>query len=576
MRVISRTKLRILGVMFGLLAILVVAIFVDSSKRDITSAIDPLCPSGVNIAISGGTTASTLSGAVNVIVGSTTTSSLQINRVVIYANNQAIGQAQPNGTYSWSMPWLTTLFPNGQVTLSATISASNNTTNCTTPTLSAFVQNTTTNSLESVINPTMWQGPISYSFPVSANVAINGTAFNPTPYALFQWTASIGNISPVQNNAQFSSGQTVGTGAINLVIRYSGATITRNIPISVRAPDSPLPDPGTTSASNSSTTSTPTSKNTTATPPKTAALQNNPVAQNCIVSAIGQDRYDQINNSKDRPKPEELAKINICFAPNNYILPSNFAPVAPLYIKDLKFSDQSKITKLENAEKQNDNGKQKVLKITGQATAKSTVVLYVFSDPLVLTTTADDSGNWTYTLEDPIEPGSHEIYSVVNRSDGSYERSNPFSFIIGTATAAEANPNGLSLQLAETATPAQSQRGMTTYIIGSVVLLLTVLVAFFVVIKLRTKKPATVLSPVTTTAVTPSEIMVTPSSEPTPEPVPVQSAESKPSSEVQPTESTVESTEPSENSDPTPQEVNEPTEQPTQPDEDQNQDNQTI
>ncbi len=522
MRVISRTSFRVIGVFVATIAVLAFALISDVNKKNTLSAIDPVCTPVVNIGLSNGSTATSLNGVVNLVVGSTSTN-LQINKVIIMANNQPVGQAQPVNTYSWSMPWVTSLFPNGPAGLSATIYSSNTTAPCTTPTLTVNVQNptTTTNNLETSINPPTWQGPISFSFPINANLAVTGTSFNPTPYALFKWTAGIGNISPQGNIAQFSSGQTVGTGAVNVEIRYSGAVISRNIPISVMAPNTPLPDATTTNTTSNTTT---TGGNTTTPTPNSAKnhpLQNNPVAQNCAISAIGQARYDAINNAKERPTPDEMNKLNICFAANNYILPSNFAPVAPTTIKELKSNDNFKVAKLENVDKQNDNGTQKVLKITGQATSKSLVLIYIFSDPLVLTTTADDTGNWTYTLEDPIESGNHEVYSVVDRGDGVYERSNPFSFIIGTATAAESNPNGLSLQLAETATPAQSQRGMMSYIIGSVVLLIVVLVGFIVIMRVRTKKHVaqpviaqenlappvepTTISPITTEPPTPME-----------------------------------------------------------------------
>ena len=73
--------------------------------------------------------------------------------------------------------------------------------------------------------------------------------------------------------------------------------------------------------------------------------------------------------------------------------------------------------------------------VTGKAKPFQTVLVYIFSEPLVMTTTADADGNWSYELENPLEPGQHEVYAVVDEGDGQYKKSDPWGFIIGRAEA---------------------------------------------------------------------------------------------------------------------------------------------
>jgi hypothetical protein len=74
------------------------------------------------------------------------------------------------------------------------------------------------------------------------------------------------------------------------------------------------------------------------------------------------------------------------------------------------------------------------------------VTLTIDSQPLVLSAKADDSGNWTYTLEQPLEPGKHEAYVEVNVTD-KVEKSGPYPFSIARAQASADNPLGSSFNL---------------------------------------------------------------------------------------------------------------------------------
>jgi hypothetical protein len=83
-----------------------------------------------------------------------------------------------------------------------------------------------------------------------------------------------------------------------------------------------------------------------------------------------------------------------------------------------------------------------------------------------------------YDLVDPLQPGSHEAYAVVETADGTYKRSSAFSFLIQTAQASAENPNGysLSIQTVASLNPPASKQKLNLYVVGSGVIVVMVLV----------------------------------------------------------------------------------------------------
>lgn len=462
------------------------------------------CGSGYSTFINT-TTAGTVNGFVSVGVSLPTSNTMIVSRIVIRSNGQPIGRAQPNGStsYSWSMPWVSSLHADGNFLIDAEVSfntSGGGISSCIAQGMNVYVYNPTDSNLTALISPDRWDGPMSFGFPFTVQPQVNTPAFDPTPYSLYSWSATIGNITPNLNTAQYFSGQTEGTGKVIVTIRYGGDTAELLVPITVNSPDSPLPEPTGNDTSGTTTESvTGDTTPTTETAPRIATVQNNPIVQDCIVTALGEKRFEEINSGASRPTLLEVLKFNACFASSNYILPSNFSPVPPASIRELPKSADSAINRPENITRQRDEAQIQALKLSGRAKPNSLVLIYVFSDPLVLTTSTDDNGEWTYVLEDPIEPGSHEVYSVVDRGDGVYERSDPLSFVIETAEAADANPAGLSLRLADETTPAQSNRSMLLYAIASAMMLLVVVTGLIVVLKKhrRATIPAMQTTPVT-------------------------------------------------------------------------------
>lgn len=491
---------------FWLLTFLSIAtlllIGVINTRSGHTNANAVVCADGMGILVGGSTALdATITSDQPIPISLHTTSpySGQISKVIFYLNGSTpIGRGSLEGNYAWSMPWVAGLsgFTNGQTaSLSAKVFFTNVDTgsadSCYAPNpVNVRIYSPNVATLNLAIEPTQWAGPMSASVPINTQATVTAPGFDPTPYALYEWGTTIGFLQPNGRMAQFSSGSAAGTGTIKVKIMYGGATKEVTIPVVVRSPDAPLPTPET----NQTTTNIPKPGTTPTNTPKTettipAPLQTvqNPTAQSCIASAIGADRFKAINTGTARPTPEELEKFKICFATSNYVVPSNFAPVPPASIKELPVVKTIQIKSLENEKRITDNVEKNVLRFGGKAAPNSIVFIYVFSDPLVLTTTTDGNGNWEYVLEDPIEPGNHEVYSVVNRGNGSYERSEVLSFTLSeTAEAATINPNGLTLKLAN-ATPAETQRSLGLYIMGSVTVLALAIAGFILTLAKRNR-----------------------------------------------------------------------------------------
>lgn len=494
-------------------------------------------------------------GAPNTPLYGVTTFSITIptqilaNKIVMNAvdssgTSRIIGRAQPanpDGTnnYLWNFMWDTSLWPaelSGTAkpfNVMAKVSYNGMTTPCSaTSTSSYYIYSSPsmTSTLNLMADPTTYQetagsdtakelGVIASIVP-GAYSPTGITRPDPNKYGYFEWSTltSIGLIYPKNSDflsstgVMYKPGLIAGSNTVKSTIHYGGTNSSASIAITV------VPKPAETTNTNSESGSTSTEKtetpsttttNTTATPTATSELstvtqitssqiQVGEVSKGCIEDAITAERFESIEAGTTRPTATELTKITSCFATSNYILPSNFSPVDPAKIDSVATDDVSSVSKIENSTKTDSSGtKKQTLKFSGKAKPNSIVVIYIYSDPLIVTTTSDSDGNWQYTLENPLQPGKHEVYSVVNKGDGSYKRSDPLEFLIATAAATTANPNGLNLKLAgtPTATASQSNSNLIYYIVGSVIAVLVAIASLFIAIRIHLKhKPKPIIA----------------------------------------------------------------------------------
>lgn len=80
-------------------------------------------------------------------------------------------------------------------------------------------------------------------------------------------------------------------------------------------------------------------------------------------------------------------------------------------------------------------------KISGKALPGSVVLLYIYSElPMITQAQTDEFGNWTYTLQNSLLDGNHEIYVTINDNTGKIvSKSNPISFMVREARAVSAS-----------------------------------------------------------------------------------------------------------------------------------------
>ncbi len=436
------------------------------------------------------------------------------------SGEKVIGKAvkETSNPQFWRMIWDTKYYKSMTSPINgsfrATVHFSNNT-NCISPLSSVFNIPANNSPLmppfEAFINPPQWSSLVNSS----TGVFVDFVNLPPDlhPYVIVNWQPQIGFInSPFTRNAVYSTGPNAGSGKLRVTTIYSSKYVQAEADISVYTSSSSGSDSGGSSGSDSSgsgsggsgSTTTNTSSGTgsgstaplpeisddasldeiinvlaptTAEPSALSApsraialvLQSNEQVRSCIETKVGNEALSKILRENRRPSGSEFRTFVRCFENQRNVVPSILAPVAPDEVKTVKESKSIAIKSLVNKIKKNtDSSDSTTLEISGTATPNTDVLLYVFSEPLVLATTADDEGNWSYTLEDPIESGEHEVYAMVDRGDGVYERSGVAGFFIGTASASEENPNALSLELVTEPTITASNRSTNLFIASTI------------------------------------------------------------------------------------------------------------
>jgi hypothetical protein len=116
--------------------------------------------------------------------------------------------------------------------------------------------------------------------------------------------------------------------------------------------------------------------------------------------------------------------------------------------------------------------------LSGRAPANSFVTLYIYSEPIVVTLKANESGSWTYTLNKELPDGTHQVFSAITDTGGRVlAKSDPLPFV-QTASAITVG----SFELL----PSQSKQAPTffggTSLITMFILLLLVLIIVMVVL----------------------------------------------------------------------------------------------
>lgn len=389
-----------------------------------------------------------------------------LQRIDFLVDGHLVGSANPSGpsngtnTIELATNWNTTSVPDGNHYFLAHAFYGGGTSgsgatgpfDCQTPNLAAAVHNSSSTQayLRAVITPAGWQGPTNQSAGFSAAAMLvypDGSQTNVSSATNFSWSTTIGTIEPNHSLATFYSGPNGGSGQVKVLAGYNGQTAQAQVSVSVYSSTQYQSGSGATSDSGSNSGTSGTSGQT---PPPVAQPLDSGV-EHCLRLALGDARFDAIDSGKSQPTTEERLKSASCFRPNN-VIPAPLAPVAPSKVPDLPSVDKAvlDLSQIKNVTLKAADGKDKTaLQLSGKSDPNATVFIYIFSEPLVLTTTADSSGNWSYTLQNPLAPGKHQAYVTVAKDSQNFVRSDAFGFDVAQAAASDQNPQGNSLALAD-------------------------------------------------------------------------------------------------------------------------------
>ncbi|OGM21108.1 hypothetical protein A2771_00780 [Candidatus Woesebacteria bacterium RIFCSPHIGHO2_01_FULL_38_26b] len=202
--------------------------------------------------------------------------------------------------------------------------------------------------------------------------------------------------------------------------------------------------------------------------------------KNCLKEDIGEARFNEIN-SGSQPTDEEKKKGEGCFAKLNRDQ-TKFLPLPPEQVHFLE-TDPDSINvgevKQETQKLKNVNIGGKVI-FTGSALPNSVVNIYIYSEPIVVTTKTDENGDWVYELDQPLEGDKHIAYATVRNSAGKVVRSSVLDFSVVAADDIENLP-----QFLEEEGAVSSQNKIIIY---AVILIIIAIVVVLVVQRFGYKK----------------------------------------------------------------------------------------
>jgi hypothetical protein len=153
----------------------------------------------------------------------------------------------------------------------------------------------------------------------------------------------------------------------------------------------------------------------------------------CLEKAIGSDAYKSIKSGLRQPTDAEREKGKTCFNQLNEIQ----AKFVPPPVEQVPYLQEDNNTiKVNNSKQETNKKRNKIIDnkiiFNGKGPKNSTITIYVFSEPIVVTTKTDENGDWIYELKDPVDGGKHVAYATTKTSEGDV-RSSVFNFDVSAA-----------------------------------------------------------------------------------------------------------------------------------------------
>jgi hypothetical protein len=156
--------------------------------------------------------------------------------------------------------------------------------------------------------------------------------------------------------------------------------------------------------------------------------------KSCLLAAVGEDRFNQINSGSSEPTEAERQSGDSCFARLNKDQvvflppPPEQVPYLPFSPETIQFADI-----FQDSKTIGDTAIGGKVLFSGKGPPNSTVTIYIFSEPIVVTTKTDENGDWVYELEKPLEGEKHIAYATVRSESGDVVRSSVFDFSVVAA-----------------------------------------------------------------------------------------------------------------------------------------------
>jgi hypothetical protein len=151
--------------------------------------------------------------------------------------------------------------------------------------------------------------------------------------------------------------------------------------------------------------------------------------ESCLIQAVGELRFNEINSNQSEPTNEEMKKGDVCFGKLNE---EQIKYLPPPHEQVPYLEHNTEIINLESFEQEENEIEGKTFggKVTfkGKGPPRSSVAIYLNSEPIVVTTKTDENGDWVYELNQPLEGEKHIAYATVRTESGKNVRSGVFNF----------------------------------------------------------------------------------------------------------------------------------------------------
>jgi hypothetical protein len=199
---------------------------------------------------------------------------------------------------------------------------------------------------------------------------------------------------------------------------------------------------------------------------KAGIIEKNIAPIELIEKSLAKDNKSQVlevKNEIQKKTEEGLAKIE--FEATKKTVGEKKKPLRDFVVERIEIISSA----------QGDKG----LKIEGKGRPDSFINVYIFSNPIVMTTKTDENGNWSILLDKPLSDGSHEVYTVLADSpDEATARSDSFTFTKAGDKVAAITVSSLSAGAAKSPADILSSN---SYLLVILIVILSAIIAFIAI-----------------------------------------------------------------------------------------------